>query len=76
MMDKRYARLPHEITSDPQRSIASGLKQNILDYYSARNAPVAMKKHGKAWAQIVKDLAALRTMPDAAAPGKAAPENW
>ena len=71
LMDKTYARHLHEVTADPQRSIASGLKQHILDYYRSMNAPAAIAKYGKAWAQVVKDLAVLRNMPEATAAGKA-----
>lgn len=64
LMDKTYARLLHEITTDPQRSIASGLKQDILDYYGVRSSPVSVEKHGKTSGQVVKDLAVLRNMSD------------
>jgi hypothetical protein len=39
------------------------LKQDILDYYSDPNAANTTTKHGKEWAQVVKDLAVLRSMP-------------
>lgn len=61
LMDKTYARLLHEVTKDSQRSVASGLKQDILDYYSGANTPVA-EKHSKASAQVTKDLAVLRNI--------------
>jgi hypothetical protein len=66
LTDKTYARLLHHITTDPQRSIASDLKQDILDFYSDSNAPIATKKHGKTWAQVVNDLGVLKKMPTAA----------
>lgn len=61
--DKTYARLLHKITTDPQTSIRSDLKQNILDFYSDPSAPIATKKNPKAWAQVMKDLDTLRSMP-------------
>ncbi|MGH9664060.1 MAG: hypothetical protein ACRD9L_06530, partial [Bryobacteraceae bacterium] len=76
LMDKTYARLLHETTKDSQRPVASGLKQNILDYYSGTSTPVTMEKHGKALAQIAKDLAVLRNMPSSSGGSKAAPDNW
>ncbi|MGH9664753.1 MAG: hypothetical protein ACRD9L_10050 [Bryobacteraceae bacterium] len=76
LMDKTYARLLHETTKDSQRPVASGLKQDILDYYSGASAPVTMEKHGKALAQIAKDLAVLRNMPSSSGGSKAAHDNW
>jgi Zinc dependent phospholipase C len=67
LTDKTYARLLHKITTYPQRSIAPGLKQDILEYYSDLNTPIATKKNSKAWAHVVKDLAVLQNMPGAAA---------
>lgn len=70
LTDKTYARLLHQITTDPQRSVPSDLKQNILDFYNDTNAPIATKKDGKAWAQVVKDLGVLRSMPSAGSVSK------
>lgn len=67
LTDKTYARLLHQITTDPRTSIASDLKQDILGFYSDTNAPIATKKNAKAWAQVIKDLDVLRNMPSAAA---------
>ncbi len=61
--DKTYATLLHRIAADPHASIPSDLKQNILDFYSDPNAPIATKKNAKAWAQVIKDLDILRSMP-------------
>jgi hypothetical protein len=38
------------------------VRQNILDYYSDANAPITTKKDSKAWAQLMKDLAALQNL--------------
>jgi hypothetical protein len=62
LTDKTYARLLHQITTDPGHSISSDLKQDILDFYSDTKAPIATKKNAKGWAQVVKDLAVLRNM--------------
>ena len=70
LTDKTYARLLHQITTDPQRPIASDLRQDILDFYSDTSAPIATKKHRKAWAQLLKDLTAFRNMPTAAGTNK------
>jgi hypothetical protein len=42
-----------------------GLKQDILDFYSDLNAPIATKKRPKEWEQVLKNLGALRNMPSA-----------
>ncbi len=63
LTDKTYARLLHAVTVDPQRPVASGLKQDILDFYSDTDAPITTKKDPKAWANVLKDLAVLRSMP-------------
>jgi hypothetical protein len=69
LTDQTYAKLLHSITADGNQSVAPGLKQDILDFYSDPNAPITTKKHPKAWARVVKDLAVLQNMPGAAVPG-------
>jgi len=68
LTDHTYARLLHEIATGPQRTVTPGLKQNILDYYSA-NATITTQKNRKAWVQVMKDLDVLRGMPAAARSG-------
>lgn len=68
LTDQTYARLLHTIVINPGRPVALGLKNDILDYYSDPNAPITTKKHRKAWAQAVKDLAVLRNMPAVSTP--------
>ena len=62
LTDQTYAKLLHEITSNPQGSVTPDLRENIIDYYSDPNAPITTKKRRKAWAQVGKDLGVLRTM--------------
>ena len=64
LTDRTYADLLHRLTSDGQRHVGPGLKQDILDFYGDSNAPIATKKNKGAWARVLKDLAALRAMPD------------
>ena len=64
LTDRTYADLLHRLTSGRQRHVGPGLKQDILDFYSDPNAPIATKKNKGAWARVLKDLAALRAMPD------------
>jgi hypothetical protein len=63
LTDQTYANLLHRLTTDGPRKLSPGLKQDILDFYADLNAPIATKKNKKAWAQVLKDLAALRAMP-------------
>jgi hypothetical protein len=66
LTDKTYANLLHRLTTDGQGHVRPGLKQDILDFYADLNAPFATKKNKNAWAQVLKDLAALRAMPASA----------
>ena len=68
LTDQTYVRLLHTLTADRQKAITAALRQDILDYYSDLNAPIATKKDKRAWAQVLKDLAVLRGMPLAAPP--------
>ncbi len=63
LTDKTYAKLLHDIASNPQRSITAGLRQDILDFYSDPNAPITTKKDKNKWADVMKDLGVLRGMP-------------
>lgn len=65
LTDKTYAKLLGHIAAHPKRPITFELKQNILDFYSDPNAPITTKKDRKAWAQVVKDLDVLRSIPTA-----------
>ena len=64
LKDKTYAKLLREIAAEPLRPIGSGLKNDILDYYSGTNTTAEREKHGKSWAHVVKDLAVLRSIPE------------
>jgi zinc dependent phospholipase C len=60
LTDETYAKLLHSIVKQSGRPIAPGMRQNLLAYYSDANAPITTKNDSKAWAQVMKDLAALR----------------
>jgi hypothetical protein len=60
--DETYAELLHTLAADPSRTLARGLKEDVLDYYRDPNAPIRTKKNRKAWSQVEKDLAVLRGM--------------
>ena len=59
LTDKTYATLLHKLARYG-RPVAPDLKQNILDYYGDANAPIATRKNRRAWANVTRDLAALR----------------
>lgn len=61
--DQTYAQLLHTLAAHPSQSVAGGLKEDILNYYSDPNAPIHTKKNHRAWTQAENDLAVLRNMP-------------
>lgn len=63
LTDKTYAQLLAIITTRPTEPAPSGLKRDILAYYSDPNAPIITKKNAKAWKQVQDQLAILQNMP-------------
>jgi hypothetical protein len=68
LTDKTYAKLLHEITRDPARNVPSGLKENVLAYYSDPNSPIATKDNHQQWARVQAELATLSCMKSPRAP--------
>ncbi len=62
LTDKTYAQLLAMLTAQPGRTIPSGLRQNILDYYSDPGAPITTKKNPKAWKRVQTELTVLQGM--------------
>ncbi len=62
LTDQTYAALVSRITAKPDRTIPSGLKDDINAYYADPTAPIATKNHPAQWARLQKDLAILQTM--------------
>ena len=62
LTDETYAQLLRKI-AEPGYRIPSGLKRDVLAYYSDPSAPIATKKDPKKWAQVQADLAALQQIP-------------
>jgi hypothetical protein len=60
LTDRTYAKLLREITEKQNQPVPPGLKQDILSYYAAPDAPISTKRHRDAWARVQKDLARLR----------------
>ena len=63
LTDKTYAKLLTLITANPAQPTPSGLKHDILAYYSDPNSPIITKKNAKAWKNVQDQLAILQGMP-------------
>jgi len=63
LTDKTYAKLLAIITAKPAQPAPSGLKRDILTYYSDPNSPIITKNQPKGWKKVQDDLAILRNMP-------------
>ena len=63
LTDKTYADLLARITANPAQPAPSGLKRDILAYYSDPNSPIITKKNAKAWKRVQDELAILQGMP-------------
>lgn len=62
LTDKTYAQLLEKLVAQPNRVVPAGLHQNILDFYSDPNAPIATKKNPRAWKRVEANLTTLRGM--------------
>ena len=62
LTDETYAKLLQKLTADPSGRLPWSLQQNILDYYSDPNAPIATKNDLKAWKRVQAELKVLGTM--------------
>jgi len=63
LTDKTYAKLLGVITAKATEAAPSGLKRDILAYYSDPNSPIVTKKNAKAWKSVQDELAVLQQMP-------------
>ncbi len=63
LTDKTYAKLLGAITSKSTEPAPSGLKRDILAYYSDPNSPIITKKNAKAWKRVEDELTVLQRMP-------------
>lgn len=63
LTDETYARLLALLTAQPSEPCPSGLKHDILAYYSDPNSPIITKKKPKAWQKVQEELAVLQAMP-------------
>jgi hypothetical protein len=68
LTDSTYADLLHILTRQPAMPIPTGVKDDILAYYSNLDAPFATKKDPQRWQQVQADLETLKTMPTSPRP--------
>lgn len=67
LTDDTYAKLVDRLTSDPNRTIPAGLRENILEYYGDLSAPITTKKHPREWKRLTSELQVMAGMKSAAA---------
>ena len=70
LMDAAYAKLLDRLVN-VRGPIPIGLKKDVLTYYSDPNAPIATRKHRRAWRKVQQRLTILESMgvvPDRDAP--------
>lgn len=58
--DDTYARLLDRIASKANRKLPSGIRQDILDFYSDLNAPISTKRDPDRWKRLLSQLESLR----------------
>ena len=63
LTDETYAKLLGLITAKATGPAPSGLKRDILAYYSDPNSPIITKRNAKAWKSVQDELAILQSMP-------------
>jgi hypothetical protein len=68
LTDDTYATLLHRLTLTPTVAVPPGIKDDILAYYVNLDLPFATKKKPQLWAQVLKDLEVLKTMPTSTEP--------
>lgn len=62
LMDKTYAKLLDRIVYIRQ-PIPARIKRDLLAYYANPKAPIATKKHKRAWRKVQRELTILESMP-------------
>lgn len=62
LTDETYAKLVERLTSDGTVVLPKRLQQDILDYYSDPNAPIATKRNKRKWKRLNEELGKVRQM--------------
>jgi acetyltransferase-like isoleucine patch superfamily enzyme len=60
LTDKTYAHLVDDLSNKSPAQMAPALRQNVFQFYSDLNAPIATKKNKKAWQKLQSELDKLR----------------
>jgi hypothetical protein len=60
LTDKTYAHLVDDLSDKNADRMPPSLRQNVLQFYSDLNAPIATKKNAKAWQKLQEQLDKLR----------------
>lgn len=60
LTDKTYAHLIDQLASKNSDSLSPALRENVLQFYSDPNAPIATRKNAKAWRQLQDELQQLK----------------
>ena len=60
LTDNAYAHLLDQLAQQNFEHVDPGLRQNILDFYSDPNAPIATKKKSAAWQKTQDEVAKLK----------------
>jgi zinc dependent phospholipase C len=71
LTDKTYARLIDDLTKKNSSPISPALRENLLQFYSDSNAPIATRKNANAWRKLQDQLSQLKRA--AAQPGEELP---
>jgi hypothetical protein len=61
LADKTYSQLVDNLTNKASDPLSPTLRENVLQFYSDPNAPVATKKDKKAWKKLQDELAKLKS---------------
>ena len=67
LTDEAYAKLLDKLADHKFADMMPGLRKNILDFYSTADVPVFAKKNPEKWNKVLKNIALLKSSPEAAA---------
>ena len=60
LTDKTYARLIDDLSKKNSDPLSPALRENLLQFYSDPNAPLATRKNAKAWRKLQQELEQLK----------------
>jgi hypothetical protein len=62
LTDESYAKL---LDKTSRRAVSEALRRDLLSYYADLEKPFATKQNSKAWHKLIKELDAMKSMPQA-----------